>query len=70
MCYVELKIAPTDAIRLFLLYTEDLPAALWLPTPHAPSIPIDESAWDIGIASKDYLKWQTVQLAIHSTAGV
>ena len=64
---VELKIAPTDAIWLFLLYTEDQPIISWLPPP-PPSTPY-RSACGISVASKRlYLKWQKIQLVIHLTA--
>ena len=62
LCYVQLKIAPIDAIWLFSLYAEDSVA------PHHPH-PY-RSACGIGIASKSYLKWWAIQLGmyIHSTA--
>ena len=47
--YVELKIAPTDSIWLFSVYTENKPATVWLPT--IPSSTPYRSACGIGIAS-------------------
>ena len=62
VCYVELKLAPIDAIWLLSVQMYPLPATSWLPTLHPY-----RSAYGIGVARKT-LKWWAIQLAIHSTA--
>ena len=37
--------------------------------PPAPTLPPCRSTSGIGYASKNYLKWQAIQLAVHSTVG-
>ena len=37
--------------------------------PRQPSHPVGVSANDIGYTSKNYLKWQEIQLAIHPIVG-
>ena len=51
--YVEVKMAPTDAIWLFSVLTQPLPTTLWLPT---LTLPPCRSASDIGYASKEVSK--------------
>ena len=56
--------ATMDAIWLVLVNTEPLPTTSWLPA--HPPLPSYRSASGIGYASKNYLKWWEIQLAIHS----
>ena len=65
---MEPKLAPIDAIWLFSVQTYPLPATSGLPI--TPTLHLYRSACGIGVARKNYLKWQAIQLAIHSTAGV
>ena len=67
MRYVEVEKAPTDAIWLFSLYTY-VPLTFHFMAP--PTLHPYRSACGIGIASKNYLKWRAIQLAIHTTACV
>ena len=50
-----------DAIWLVLVKTYPLPTASWLLT-----LPPYRTATGIGYASKNYQKWQEIQLAIYS----
>ena len=54
--------APIDAIWLFALLME---------LPLCGSSPLSTlHACDIGVASKNYLKWRAIQLVIHLIIGV
>ena len=55
--------SPVDAIWLFLVKTQLLPATSWLPAHPAGMLVV------LTIPVKNYLKWRAIQLAIHSTIG-
>ena len=60
---------PVDGIWLFLVQMY----SLWphfVATCPPPTLPPYRSASGIGYTSKNYLKWQAIQLAIHSVVGV
>ena len=59
---------PVDAIWLFLVTTQLLPATSWLPALPPPSHPAGMLVV-LTTPVKDYLKWRAIQLAIHSTVG-
>ena len=66
--YVELKMVQMDTISLFLVLMQPLPATQWLPTVLHPCSACGITV--LGISIKIYLlKWQVIQLAIHSTVG-
>ena len=56
---------PMDAIWLFLVKTLPLPATLWLSASPPPSHPVGVLV-ALATPVKNYLKWQAIQLAIHS----
>ena len=53
-----------DIIWLFSVLTQPFPTTLWLPT--TPTLHRYRSARGNGYATKIYLKWQAIQLAVHS----
>ena len=59
---------PVDAIWLFLVKMKLLPTTLWLPALPTPSHPVGVLVV-LTTPVKNYLKWQAIQLAIHSTVG-
>ena len=59
--YMELKIATIDVIWLFSVLMEDLPTT---PTLHSC-----KSICGIDVAGQNYLKWWSIQIAIHSAVG-
>ena len=58
------NMASLDAVWLFLVLKQPLPATCFL-----PSLPPYRSASGIGYDSKNYLTWQEIQLAIYSIVG-
>ena len=59
--------APMDTIQLLSVLMQLLSATSWLPT--TPTLHPYKSACGISYARKNYLKWQAIQLAIHSSVG-
>ena len=59
--------APMDTSWILSVWTQPVPATLWLPTtPHPPPL----QACGMAMPVKSYLKRRALQLAIHLTVGV